>query len=771
MKHFLLFTTTLLITSLLTSCGKSQKVKVSGELKKWHKITLTFDGPECSETDEINPFTDYRLDVSFKNGNKIYHIPGYFAADGEAAYTSAEKGNKWRVHFSPDQTGNWLYTVSFKKGENIALADSIGEAPSAGFMDGLKGTFEILASDKTGKDLRAKGRLDYVGENYPRFAETGEYFLKCGSDAPENLLAYYEFDNTPNVGERLKKWEAHAQHYNTDATPYLWGPQKDAGKNILGAINYLSNQGMNAFSFLTFNFDGDDRNVFMNRLRTPLNEYEAYANKKNNVEGWNTYADKMRYDVSKMDQWEKVFEYGDLKGMFMHFKTAENENDNRHDGGETGLERKLYYRELIARYGHHLAINWNLGEENVQTTQQQKDMATYFQKHDPYKHLVVLHTFPNQHEKVYQPLLGQNSELTGLSIQTQHTDFRNVYPSVKKWVLLSDSVGKPWVVACDEPGDAGHALLPDVDDAEHDIARINALWGTFMAGGVGTEWYFGYKHAHSDLTCEDFASRHLFWKQGKVALDFFKEYQLPVYNMKPNNSYVTNDNWSLAGKNNQGCLVVLAYVKDAKGTQLNLPEGEYELGWCNAKTGEGLSNLIETTNFSGGSRETLTPPSAGDWLLLVKALAKAEKTAYNLSAITDFKLRNVPGYFPAYIHYQLNAIGIDASIYKGWYAAAIHVFKGLSGEYNLTLNTLTETDGESEYIIFVNDVLIGSFTNPETDEDFKPAYHIFENVKLEQGDVIKVEFNSTANGKVPEGDGFAFSRGRWTNIELTPTVN
>ena len=35
-----------------------------------------------------------------------------------------------------------------------------------------------------------------------------------------------------------------------------------------------------------------------------------------------------------------------------------------------GPERKLYCRELIARFGHNLALNWNLGEENTQSTEE-----------------------------------------------------------------------------------------------------------------------------------------------------------------------------------------------------------------------------------------------------------------------------------------------------------------------------------------------------------------------------------------------------------------
>ena len=37
-----------------------------------------------------------------------------------------------------------------------------------------------------------------------------------------------------------------------------------------------------------------------------------------------------------------------------------------------GRNGKLYCRELIARFGHNLALNWNLGEENTQTTEQQQ---------------------------------------------------------------------------------------------------------------------------------------------------------------------------------------------------------------------------------------------------------------------------------------------------------------------------------------------------------------------------------------------------------------
>ena len=57
-------------------------VTVSGELKAWHKVTLTIDGPWAKETDtQPNPFTDYSLFVGFihESGESKCIVPGYFA--------------------------------------------------------------------------------------------------------------------------------------------------------------------------------------------------------------------------------------------------------------------------------------------------------------------------------------------------------------------------------------------------------------------------------------------------------------------------------------------------------------------------------------------------------------------------------------------------------------------------------------------------------------------------------------------------------------------
>jgi Domain of unknown function (DUF5060) len=427
----------------------SGSVEIKGERRKWHKMTLVFTGPFATETDaNINPFMDYRLDVNFTHSvtRKQYVVPGYFAADGNAAETSASSGKKWHCHFAPDEIGLWNYDVTFVTGNDVAVNG--GGVPTS--FHGAKGSFAIAASNKTGRDHRGKGRLQYVGQHHLQFAE-GEWFLKTGVDSPENFLAYEDFDNTPNIGNYRKSWEPHKVDYQSGDPTWQGGK----GTGIIGAVNYLSNEGLNAFSFLTMNIKGDDDNVF---------PYISDA-----------ATDRLRMDVSKLAQWEILFEHADKMGMYLHVKLMETENDELLDGGLLGNERKLYYREIIARFGHHLALNWNLSEEITNPITQIKEFADYIKAIDPYKHIIVIHTWSNS-ENIYLSLSG-HSTIDGVSLQTNPG---NVFSSTLQWVKESAADGHKWVVANDEQNPAKVGLVPDSIDPDHDNIRENVLWANFM---------------------------------------------------------------------------------------------------------------------------------------------------------------------------------------------------------------------------------------------------------------------------------------------------
>jgi len=565
---------------------------VSGELKKWHRVTVTFTGPTTAEDAEPNPFRDCRLNVTFSKGKRNVVVPGYFAADGDAANSSADSGNKWRVHFAPDEEGRWTYTASFRTGTDVAVSDD-ADAGRAVSFDGATGSFTIGPTDKKAPDLRAKGRLDYVGGRYLKFQETGDYFIKCGADAPENFLAYKDFDGAfkgdGHKDNLVKTWSAHVRDWQPgDPT---WKGTK--GKGIIGAVNYLASEGLNAFSFLTLNIQGDDRNVFP----------------------YTTYRERYRMDCSRLDQWEIVLEHATRKGMYLHFKTLETENELILDGGDLGTQRKLYYRELIARFAHHLALNWNLGEEiNNATTAQKKAWAQYFWDHDPYRHHIVIHNGANHYD-----LLGPGSKLTGFSLQTNRPNFSNVHRQTRNYLDRSAAAGKPWVVACDEPGDAQHALRPDNDAGDsHTDGRKNALWGNLMAGGAGLEFYFGYRHAHSDLTCQDWRSRDAFWDYCRYALQLFEKH-LPFAEMRSADGLVDARGAYCFAKPGYYYAV---YLPNGGTAKLNLGKvtADYGVWWYNPRKGGPLQKGSLTTIKGPGAVSLGGPPSdpGKDWVALVK---------------------------------------------------------------------------------------------------------------------------------------------------------
>ena len=583
----------------VASCWANSTGTISGELKRWHKITVDFVGPNTSETANPNPFTNFRLDVSFTHpdSGKTFVVPGYYAADGDAANSSASSGSIWRVHFAPEEIGEWNYQASFRTGTNVAMSDNLNAGSSAGFFDGQSASFVVTESDKTGRDFRRRGRLDYVGEHYLQFQGTGEYFIKQGADSPENLLAYDEFDGPfVNDGQNdnlIKNWNPHLGDFNVGDPTWAGGN----GQGLIGALNYLASEEMNAVSFLTMNINGDDRNVF------------PYLN----------YNERFRMDVSRLEQWEIVFEHADHIGLFLHFKTQETENDQLLDGGALGNQRRLYYRELIARFSHHLALNWNIGEENTNTDAQRKQFAQYFHDNDPYQHHIVLHTYGNNQNSVYPSLLGNQSEYTGASIQTSNENFSQVFEETLMWVRESAESGQKWAVAVDEPGDPQHALRPDNDAGNsHVNGRKNALWGTLMAGGWGNEYYFGYGHAHSDLTLQDFRSRDNWWDVCRHALRFFTENEIPFWEMENDNSIGSNPGDYGFCKPGDTYIV---YLRNGVSTNLDLTGvgGLYDVRWYDPRNG-GQLQISQVPIIVGGNLQSVgLPPNEPeeDWVVLV----------------------------------------------------------------------------------------------------------------------------------------------------------
>jgi hypothetical protein len=292
------------------------------------------------------------------------------------------------------------------------------------------------------------------------------------------------------------------------------------------------------------------------------------------------------------------------KGVMLHVVTQEEENDQGLDGGALGVERRLYYRELIARFGHHPAVTWNLGEENTNTDRQRSRFLDFFEETDPYGAPRCVHTFPNQKEEVYADLLGRD-DVGGASLQTSYTPRGDVL----EWRRRSAEAGAPWVVMADEIGDWRCGIPADgetcmVTQAE---ARRDSLWGSLMAGAGGVEWYFGYETAGGDLRLEDYRTRDDWWDYNRYAHELLAD--LPLPEMAPDDGRLSN-----AGSEAH-CLahadgdVAVVHLHEATGFDLDLDDAAYALRWFDPETGaEYDAGTVQGSTYTDVS----APPFDGD---------------------------------------------------------------------------------------------------------------------------------------------------------------
>lgn len=580
-------------------------VEISGELRRWHPVTMTFDGPSTSEDASPNPFLDYRLTVTVNApSGATLSVPGFFAADGNAVQTSATSGNAWRAHFTPSETGTHTFVASFRTGTDVAVSLDPGAGSPSGF-DGASGSFTVMETNKTGADFRGRGVLRYAGEHYFQF-DDGSYFVKGGAGSPENFLGYYEFDNTEDHGGNNNGLGPDGlHHYDPHLGDWQQGDptwQGGKGKRIVGAVNYLASEGVDVQYLLTANHSGDGRDVY---------PWTAYASSCNYDDHCTTY------DVSKLAQWDVVFRHMQAQGVALHLLLQETENEFLFGDSDGALERKrkLYYRELVARFGYHPALVWNLGEESETDADDVEAYAGYIRALDPYDHPIVLHTYPSQQGLRYDPHLGTNT-LDGVSLQL--SDFEG-YDDTVAWLEASASAGHPWVATVDESGGASVGCAPDGSGNNHARCRSDVLWANLLAGGAGVEWYFGYSTPHTDLNLEDYRSRDRLWDYTRYAVTFVEDY-LPVTKMRnvPAGDVGGDDGTYLFVEeaNDGGWARAAAYLRNGTDS-FDVPEGAYSVGWFDPRNGGALQS---GGTLQGGANVAMgSPPSAPteDWVVLL----------------------------------------------------------------------------------------------------------------------------------------------------------
>jgi hypothetical protein len=371
----------LLCASLLLATGSvSGQTAVEGQLAVWHPVTLTFQGPDAAETDNSpNPFFDVRLQVVFLGPSKQrFVVPGFFDGDGRGG----PKGRVWRVRFSPETPGTWRYEAAFRTGPGVAIQVEAVAGQSLALPD-LAGSFVVSPRDADAPGFLKWGRLRYVGKHYLKFHD-GPYWIRGGTDEPEDFLGYAGFDRTPPK----HRFAAHVDDWRAGDPD--WGGGK--GRAIIGALNSLAKQHVNSIYFMTMNVGGDGKDVW-----PWIGPIERRGSSKN---------DHRHFDTAKLRQWEIVFDHAERLGIFLHLVLSESETANKRelDAGELGPDRKLYYREMIARFGHHLALQWNLCEEyNLNFNfgpERIRAFADFIRAVDPYDHPITVHSAGNPVEQL-----------------------------------------------------------------------------------------------------------------------------------------------------------------------------------------------------------------------------------------------------------------------------------------------------------------------------------------------------------------------------------
>ncbi|MCB0332028.1 MAG: hypothetical protein KDD55_00945, partial [Bdellovibrionales bacterium] len=372
-------------------------------------------------------------------------------------------------------------------------------------------------------------------------------------------------------------------------------------KGIIGALRYLENNGVNSVYFLPLNYGGDGCDT------APFISDEA-----------NSFA-RTHYDLSKLHQWDQVLHFAQKRGVLLHFVLRETESGNESLLGPINaltVQRKLFYRELVARFGSYYATKWNISEESDLTDQALIENKDYLRYLLPYNSPISFHTHGVQDE--YDQNLNQTKLIMGSDLSFGETSIQyHNHDQASDIVEELSSLLPTTSISMDENGTPGAGVTNNnIDDM-----RKRLLYDVLFSGGQ-IEWYMGY-HAlplGGDMRLEDFGTREQLWQQTAHARRFMESF-LPFWEMEPADELLTGESNQYGGGEvfaKRGSVYAI-YLPDAsQEAVLDLSDGDgtFIAGYYNPRSGQFDS---EITSLPGGGYVTLPEPPdpAEDWVILV----------------------------------------------------------------------------------------------------------------------------------------------------------
>ncbi len=575
------------------------------------------------------------MDVTFTRPSlSQIMVAGFFAGDG----SGGAAGNVWRVLLNPDEAGTWSYSVSFHEGSNAAVNPGTG---TTRLPDGVTGNFVVAERDIAAPGFKKWGLLEYqesgptLARYYLKFRD-GPYFIKGGANGPEDFLGYAGFDNTPAPATDgtakgiLFDYGAHVIDWNAgDPTWTTTNPDSvgDDGKGIIGALNYLASHNVNTIFFVVNTIGGDTQETYP--WVGPI------VNRGGDQASGYTTNDNTHYDLSKLEQWEIVFDHAQEKGIYLHVTLNEGEGTNKRelDDGVLGTERKLFYRELIARFAHHNAMQWNAcieydgkfdppsgatGEQLQFAPATIREFADYLNAADPYDHPTTVHNTGRRPEESFDAFVGD----TQFGI-TSFQDFAEIggigsggTDAARTPGLLVETMrettatnGRPLPISLDELRSTVEDGLPEhLTGATHEDQRRAITWPTFLSGGN----YENHLHLAEDPPGTG-------WDHDTQVFDLFQQSfewmwyarrfveQLPFWEMQPNDDRITNDSDAEVFEKPGEYYAV--YLPNSGDPTIDLADspGTFMVRWIDPLTGLVVGS---DTSVSGGALRTLARPAA-----------------------------------------------------------------------------------------------------------------------------------------------------------------
>ena len=519
-----------------------------GSFDKWAKVEILLEGPQSKGSGIPNPFNIF-VDVTFSSpAGKTFVVPGFYDGDGKGNLN----GDVWKVRFSADEIGTWSFSTQSK----------------STILNRYSGSFKVSKTSATAPGFYKWGRLEFNGTpvnniRYMKFRD-GPYWLKAGSDDPENFLGGFS-------------------HYDTLA-------------KRKAAIDYLASKGINSQYLMTHNIDGDDKDVWPWLGATAsLAKQNAGTNSNfdlSSIKGWKyliqyikNSGNKARFDIKKLEGWRQIFEYMQTKGVVVYMVLED-------DSAWTGYDHGRYYREMLARFGYLPALLFNIGEEANEnySLSESLALARQLKELDPFDHPVGIHNVPLWPNIRPIDAYLDSGAIDFTALQTKGTD-----------PLIHNHIAFDWI----SRAKSRNRRIPMIGfDEARPILDSRGWWSAYLGGGV---W-----EAHVDVPLDrPLSTWETIWTRLGGARAFMET--MPFWEMSPDNSLVVSGTAYVLANPGES---YAAYLPEAGSVTLNLVQGvTYTYDWWNPSNGK--SGVFQNQGSTGGGRQTFTPPDSGDWALRI----------------------------------------------------------------------------------------------------------------------------------------------------------